>query len=234
MISKKHRCVFVHVPKTGGQSVESFFLSLHGLDWESREALLLRPNDNPAEGPQRLAHLYAQEYTRLGYLSEQEFSSYFKFSFVRNPWSRLVSEYKFRSYGNSYSFSEFVESHLPEANDYLDTYRHVVPQVDYLYDGQGGLLVDFVGRFETLQRDFDRVCEQLGLSETTLPYRNASASGGRFSAVRSLLARVLSGGEKKTSQSESRYTDYYDKRTRDLVAKIYQRDIEAFDYQYGQ
>ena len=85
-------CVFVHVPKCAGQSVEMFFLNRIGLDWERRAPLLLRPNDVPALGPHLLAHLKAHEYVEKKWMTPLEFNEYFKFAFVRNPWGqdRLV------------------------------------------------------------------------------------------------------------------------------------------------
>lgn len=62
MICHPYRCVFVHVPKTAGMSIEHVFLGLQGLTWEKRSALLLRHNDDPAKGPPRLSHLKASEY----------------------------------------------------------------------------------------------------------------------------------------------------------------------------
>src|SRR5262245_2591511 len=86
MISHAQRCVFVHIPKVAGQSVEHVFVGWNNLTWKKRAPLLLRPNDNPAKGPPRLAHLRAEEYVQFGYLPPEKFASYFKFSFVRNPW----------------------------------------------------------------------------------------------------------------------------------------------------
>ena len=69
MISEKYKTLFVHIPKTGGQSVEHFFLNLQNLDWNSRDKLLLRENKFRNFGPERLAHLTAIEYKKYGYLS---------------------------------------------------------------------------------------------------------------------------------------------------------------------
>ena len=38
MISDKYKCIFVHIPKVAGQSIEHVFLDLHGLTWETRNA----------------------------------------------------------------------------------------------------------------------------------------------------------------------------------------------------
>ena len=48
-----------------------------------------------------------------------------------------------------------------------------------LHDREGRLLVNFVGRFENLQADFNRVCGKLGLQEPALPHRNKSDKKSR-------------------------------------------------------
>jgi hypothetical protein len=57
MISHKRKCVFVHIPKCAGQSIESVFVNDAGLTWEDRAPLLLRPNANNRVGLPFLAHL---------------------------------------------------------------------------------------------------------------------------------------------------------------------------------
>ena len=67
------------------------------------------------------------------------------------------------------------------------------------------LAVDFLMRFENLQQDFSTVCEKTGIP-AGLPHVNQS-------------------------QRKS-YQEYYSNKTRDLVYKLYRRDIELFGYEY--
>lgn len=212
MISDKYRCIFVHVPKAAGQSVESFFLNLHGLAWKDRAPLLLRHNPDPARGPQRLAHLTAREYVDCGHITREDFNAYFKFSFTRNPWARLVSEYQYRNLDGTLSFRDFLLGGLPAKSNYTDAYRHIIPQYDFLHDEAGNLLVDFVGKFEQLQVDFDCVCSRLGIADSTLPHANASAGKG---------------------PKRPHYTAYYDPETEEVVRQMYRKDIETFQYRFG-
>ena len=53
MLSHQDKCLFVHIPKAAGQSVESIFVQRSGLTWQTRDALLLRPNKEPEQGPPR-------------------------------------------------------------------------------------------------------------------------------------------------------------------------------------
>ena len=204
MVSDKYRCIFVHVPKVAGQSIEQFFLDLHGLTWEQRSGLLLRHNTDRAIGPVRLAHLLASEYVDCGHVSRDTFERYFKFSFVRNPWSRLVSEYACRREYRKIPFKRWVMRDFPEPDMYTDTYRHVIPQCDYLYDSDGKLLVDFVGKFENLRQDFKIVCDRLGIDHSDLPHRNATAE--QKSGFGQWLRKLLSPPPPKNVP----YTEYYD------------------------
>jgi len=234
VISHQHRCVFIHIPKTAGQSVEHVFLDLAGLTWETRDPLVLRANDNPELGPPRLAHLTASEYVDCGYLTPEQFSSYYKFSFVRNPWDRLVSEYKYRGYPVKIDFKTYLARHLP-SRGWTDNYRHIIPQYEFLHDSEGRRLVDFVGRYETLQADFDRVCRDLAIPRRPLPRVNRSLEEQQppttYRELRKRIRRAVWSHERK--HTFGHYTEYYDEESRDLVAEMFRKDIEAFSYSFG-
>jgi Sulfotransferase family len=207
MFCHQLKCIYVHIPKTAGQSIETAFLKVLGLTWETRAPLLLRPNDNPDLGPPRLAHLTASEYVSCGYITPAQFNSYFKFGFVRNPWDRIVSEYHYRYYGRGLRFKQFLFNNWPKLV-WSDAYRHIIPQCEYLYDKHGNLLVDYIGRYENLQADFDEICRRLCINEQPLPHINKSSRDGL-------------------------YTDYYDDESREYVFRLYQKDIETFKYEFG-
>jgi hypothetical protein len=228
MISEAFQCIFVHIPKTGGQSIEHFFLSRLRLTWENRETLLMKFNSDRAKGPERLAHLTATEYVSLGYVSREQYNNYFTFSFVRNPWSRLVSEYFYQNHHHTMTFPEYLRYGLPERDSYSDKYRHVMPQYDFLHDEAGKLQVDFVGKFENLQGDFNIVAEALGISEPFLPHVNANANREGLS---SLLSRILGRDRRPTRRD---YTDFYDDESRSIVEFMYSQDIGTFGYKFGE
>ena len=211
MICRAFECIFVHIPKAAGRSVEMYFMNRLNLDRENeahREQMLLNDNDDPARGTEKLSHLSAAEYVSCGHISKQDFDRYYKFSFVRNPWSRLVSEYRYRNFLSHKSFKDFVMNKLPNPG-WDDKYRHVMSQTEMLYDNNGQLLVDFVGKFETLQQSFDRVCKQLGFAESRLPHINSSDKKSRElrRKARNILHRNKESGLHK-------YTEFYDIETR--------------------
>jgi len=138
-------------------------------------------------------------------LDREIFNSVFKFTFVRNPWDWQVSLYHY--------ILENPENHGYEETMKLGSFRNFVfsreklsfTQTSCLVDESGNLLVDFVGKFENLDQDFQSICRKVGIA-ACLPHIN------------------------KTKRTD--YQDYYDAETRDLTARLYAEDIERFGYTF--
>jgi len=231
MLSHDYKCIFIHIPKVAGQSIEHVFLNWHGLTWETRAPLLLRPNDDPALGPPRLAHLKASEYVSCGHVSQEQFDSYFKFSFVRNPYSRLVSIYKYLGYSEQMPFKLFLKTDFRDEGRW-EPKLFVESQYNYLFDDDGKQLVDYIGRFEDLQSGFNHVCEKIGKPETTLPFVNKTDSNiSRHGALKKIIKQI--SPLHKNYAINGNYTEYYDDESRQLATKMYEKEIEIFKYRFG-
>jgi hypothetical protein len=228
MISTFDKCIFIHIPKTAGQSIESVFLSRAGLTWAQREKMLLSPNSDPAFGPPRLAHLTATEYVKHKYLTATEFNDYYRFSFVRNPWDRLVSEYRYKQH--AFSFKKFLFDYFPAVNvddycGYNGIYRHVMPQYLFLYDKKMTLQVDKIGKFESLLTDFSAISKLICGQALQLPHINKTTKTNFMASLRYWLCFWQ-------TESAKHYSDYYDDETQAWVAHYYAKDIALFDYQF--
>jgi len=232
MICHHHNCIFIHIPKTAGQSIEQVFLDLLRLNWETRAPLLLRQNDWPELGPPHLAHLIGTDYVKCKYLTQEIFDDYYKFSFVRNPWDRMVSIYKQLGYFHRYDFKSFLIN-IFEQKVWERKYWFVRPQSDFVCNEDGKLLVDFVGRFENLQNDFYDICEKINLPLIELPFINKTKKAITLNRNPGKLVKYAWYQIKgKQIQFHKNYQDYYDSESRDLVATIYQSDIELFEYRF--
>ena len=216
MIAHPLKALFVHIPKTAGQTIEHVFLSHLGLDQNARPALLLREKLEHESGPPRLSHLKASDYHQYGYLSEQQYDDYYKFCFVRNPWSRVLSFYRYLRFEEQYNFDDFVCNVLEQQMQNEPYHWFLAPQSDFIYDQHKQLLINFVGRYERLQADFDHISTQLGLLRTELPVINTSLK----------FRHANNGGTK------SDYRQLYTTQSIDHVAKLYQRDIDLLGYDF--
>ncbi|HEY5048244.1 MAG TPA: sulfotransferase family 2 domain-containing protein [Rhizomicrobium sp.] len=170
MLSRRFKTIFVHVPKTAGQSIERVFLKEHGLTWRTRAELLMCRNANPGLGPRRLAHLYAREYVACGHVEAGEYAAYFKFAVVRNPYDRFISEYRFREPRRLRSPERF----LAESGDDPFSGRHLAPQIAFVRDGAGATIVDEILRFECLNEDIAPLFRRLFDTPAMLPRTNRS------------------------------------------------------------
>ena len=232
MISHKHKTIFVHIPKVAGQSIETMFLNDLGLDWNTRDELLLRKKKADEKGPARLAHLLARDYVPYGYINQDDFDSYFKFSFVRNPFSRTYSYYRYLGYANIISFKDFVNIVLRKKlknNDFF-----FLPQTDYLCDDTGQLLVDFVGRLESIKTDIKEVIRRSNLKEADLPYVNKSKNELSRGISKIIKNPLLLSRLKTRNNLHEDYTKAYDQETVEIVSQFYADDLVNFEYEFGR
>jgi len=207
IISHSHKFIFFAAGKTGTTSIEK----------------LLQPHASPFELTPEEVGLFNKHIPPVCLrerVPADVFESYFKVAFVRNPWDWVVSRVSFSNRPRSrwslarvkkqpqrISEREIRDSfgiHAPTFRglDWVDSvYQHA-----RLADRDGRLLVDYVGRFESLQEDFDAICDRIGLPRQALPHLNRTR--------------------------HRRYTEYYDDETRQLVAQKYSRDIRVFGYDF--
>ncbi len=214
LLSKKHNFIFIHIYKTGGDSLTNALLPYtdrHRGDeavqrlvgWWTKYLGGLPPEflGNRHRFPK---HIDASTLSER--IPESQYANSFKFAFVRNPWDWQVSLYHFgRTSLNTHQAAEY------RALDGFDDYvkwrleRGQRTQKSFLTDRTGKVIVDFVGRFEALGRDFQHVCAKLGIT-ADLPHLNAT--------------------------ERTKYQDYYTPETRDAIGELFQEDIEAFGYEF--
>ncbi len=189
-----HNCIFVHIPKCAGTSVSR---SLFG-----------------DVGP---GHLTMRDYEIM--FSSSELRTYFKFTFVRNPWDRLYSAFHYLRRGGMNrsdrewsasnlsryrSFEEFVCDWVDSEN--VRSWWHFIPQWEFVVSSGGQCRLDFTGRYETLGSDFQTIAFRLGRKQE--------------------LAHENRSGESNLYQSA------YTHEMIDRVADVYARDISLFGYSF--
>lgn len=198
MICHKHKCIFIHIPRCGGTSIEK---SIVGKNWFDIN--------------QSTKHLIASTAKKI---YKPYWNDYFKFSFVRNPWDRMVSLKRFKKfYGISFrkgkinmgkymkKFAQIeVDPRSESKNDKFNPIKNAV----YLNILNAEL--DFIGRFENLNEDFEFICKSIG-------------------DIPPLLSNDL-----MHQSNHKHYTEYYNDKKKQIVAEKYAKDIEYFGYEFGK
>ena len=219
-VNFEKQCIFIAVPKTGTNSIRSQLrqpgLPLIGHPHlniiQIRDSLFvyflrqaLGKNTNFPTG------LIPSD-SDIHAKANKTFESFFKFSAVRNPWARAVSLY-FRRDGvmtsDKLSFEEFCENHINAS----DTCHHPTlhqNQLDWLCDENGKCIMDYVYKLE----DFDGAIKEI--SERT---------HGRVQLERKMANRNPDSGS-------GSYWKFYTDRTKKLIAKRFEKDIDYFKYSF--
>ena len=196
-ISHENKFLYVHIPKTAGMTIAASL----GI-----------------EGP---THLTQDEIVKRHALNH-DITDYYKFAFCRNPWDRFVSLYfycisgsemhgkfdhlKIKKLKKSFDFKLFCKmiSYDFHIGNKFVWNIHYNEQLDFI-DLEN---INFIGKFENLQEDFNTVCDKIGIPQQQLPHKNKS--------------------------KHKHYTEYYDDETRQIVAEKYAKDIEYFGYKFGE
>ncbi len=155
MINHKYKCIFIHIPRTAGTSIEYW---IGGEDWWHIES--------------KTKHLIASQARKI---YAKYWDTYFKFSVVRNPWDRVVSSLRYPSYfgikhTHRFEFDEYtikfrypvLIEHDFRFSDYADliTEKH---QQNCVYLNMLDEELDFIAKFEHLEQDMRHVQETLGI-----------------------------------------------------------------------
>ena len=213
LISHSHSFAFFHVPKTAGSSVR-VALGRHATcvdDYWANRALarIGIPVNRFAPWPYTKLRPHASAATLAAWVPPEIFERLFKFAFVRNPWDLLVSYWHYLRHNPGHHRGR-IARRLPDFAAYVEyeIRRGRISQSRLLCDRRGRLLIDFVGRYESLPTDFARICRRVGI-EATLPRVNAGSRGDHRD-----------------------YRDYYTPALTARVAEAFAADVERFDYSF--
>lgn len=195
MISHDKKCIFVHIPKCAGSSINQQ-LELNSVGFSG--------------------------HSPMSYHSE--YSDYFSFTFIRNPYDRVVSAYKyFRKLKEGYRWYKrnSIISDAAKQMDFKGFVNHIPHFMNLMKREEGSFEsgihfqpfyyfidqpIDFVGRFENIQQDYAAILSHLKLPAKPLPKTN--------------------------STNNLNYQQLYIEETKKLVYNIYQEDIEKYNYNF--
>lgn len=195
IVSLTRQFIFVHVPKNAGSSIQAA-LKPYGMKWLT-------------SGKGKHEALDSFHRRTLGLMR-----GFRSFAVVRDPWDRTLSGY-------NYLLTRENRAQMPESIQSFEDYvvdiagspawtrpiRTVRPQLSFITDEDGKLLIGQLLRFETLKDDFEALCDDWRI-DAELPHNNRTRDPARS------------------------YREAYSDRTREIVARMYAQDIEQFGYRF--
>ena len=200
--------MFIRLPRCGGTSIVNgtrqfnipfygggnmgFFRLASSADWIS---------DEPTSTSDYLHERVSD------YVGTDIYEKSYKFSTIRNPFSRAVSMFNHSSWESIENFKEFCYAVKSDTYPTKFAEWHSSTLTDHILSGDK-LKVDQVIRLENFQEDFNVVCDKIGIPRVKLPHKRNSKS--------------------------KHYTEYYDDETREIVAEKYAKDIEYFAYKFDE
>lgn len=193
---RKNNCVFIHIPKVAGTSI----LDALGKKGGSRD------------------HLPWYVYYTANTIY---FKKSFKFAFVRNPWDRAFSAYRYLAQGGNKNgdmvIAEKVRSYKDFESFVVDglgaghfrNHLLFIPQSEFIVNGNGDIVVDYLGRYECIEEDFSFVAKKLCIP-IDLPRKNSS------------------------NIAEKDYKKFYlSTKSVSVIEEIYRQDLLLFNYSYS-
>ena len=217
LLSNEHKFFFMHIPKTGGTSIRN-----------ALNQLIQAPQPYTEKDMER-KHMSAFLLRDKIY----DWDNLWKFTFIRNPYDRMVSYYTFyrmprkvpylhstRKAAIEMSFPEWVrwlkQKEFVRLGDHpprkIPMWRR--PQVDFIYNN-GIKLVDHICRYETLEDDYNYIANKLKLNQDPSIWKHH---------------KVLRHDNRSSRLEDFRL--YYDDESRSIVKWWFMRDIKEFNYMF--
>lgn len=189
-----NKYVFLHIPRTGGSIIENKLCEKYSQDYFGIDKM----------------GLSKQHYTLDKLISNKDKNNIFVFTFVRNPFDRILS-----------SYLNWTINHTPDFDKYIDMVKMVVENKLYLYKGAfnkndishyipmttmiGNHKLDFIGKFENYENDIKKLSEisdMTNLNEIIIKKRNID------------------------------YRTFYNERNKKIISELYKDDLKEFNYTF--
>jgi hypothetical protein len=227
IISKKHKFIFIHVPKNGGQSIVKSLLDYCDVNKILKDTKDINTQTwgkklcvNSASHP-LYDHSTSSKVKNFFDNNDLNFEEYFVFSLSRNPWAREVSMYNYIiSSSNKSDFwgnkCKLIKQIFPSFRSYILKQQETFKETGSYSLTEGTLpaschwneFTNEIYKLEDGQKSINKICERIGIEPFDLLHVN------------------------KTKHKH--YTKYYDEETKQIVAEKYAKDIEYFGYKFGE
>lgn len=217
IISDKKKFIFIHIPKTGGSTV-TLGLAKYSNEYIEKKAkrkffdidfLTHCWNNQRKTGWQAKAHYLRKQHSTFksdfNQLAMKGREHYLKIAFVRNPWDLATSLFR-----ATWVRRRNVKTTKANFKKFLKKYPrgYCRTQRSYIENVDGDIDFDFIGRYECFENDLNKLMKKLNIKE---PIYKVNVS----------------------NKKQKPYVDYYDEESKQMIVDKFQKDIEAFNYDFA-
>ena len=222
IISHRKKFIWIHFPKCAGTSIRELLQSnpifqtdIHPM-WHTKKDINWK-EEYPKVDTNLWTHSSASDIKK--YLDERGYrwDDYFKFVFIRNPWEREVSAYEYHrqvmsknKYPTDFNWKNIEMALNQPPKNFIMRSPRWTPH-DYIFDEDGKLMVDFVGKVENIEQDFEKVVKKIlpyiKITQWRLPHRN-------------------------TTIKNKSYRDYYDDESIEYIRNRDSKIVELGQYRF--
>lgn len=196
----KRKIIFIHIPKTGGTTIENYMKTI----------------DKPIfyGGYGKLKNIIFQHLNYKNYIKffgKEEYNKFIKFSIVRNPYDRLISEYYWSKLNIGFKSNKTFDYFLNQVEDIVTNrkynltihHNHFIPQYEFICDSNNNIVVDKLFKFE----EFNEILKFLNEKKyNTKKEKNLNVSKNKEKII-------LNNNQKKK------------------IYELYKKDFEIFKYE---
>lgn len=207
IVSTNPKFIFLHIPKTAGTSIEESLYEYHDFDYSDDVHI-------------ELIHYYDE-------LPREEFKSFYKFTVIRNPFNLLYSTWAYyvRDNGIPIEFNEWIKWRYKgtfsdmkdrvendiDGNFRIGYFMNRYPQTLWCINREGDFIIDHFISFCNLESDFKEVTDHLKLGDIYLTHTN-----------------------RNHKDSCTKYIDFYNKESIQIVKEVFKIDFKIFGYSEHQ
>ncbi len=203
--------IFIHNPKTAGSSIRQKLIEVFSIEnicgheqWHEDIKCEIEGMKKHSTAPTIKKH----------FLKKWNWKDYYKFGFVRNPFDACISSYFYwqRRIEQNDTIRIKAKNRAKKIatwtlKEYI--YRYGATQSNFFFSQSNKLLVDFIGKYENLQEDFNKIMSKITSKNQDYTLRHINKN------------------------KHKHYTNYFDKEDVKMFSERFAKDLELFNYKFG-
>jgi len=214
-INHEKKAIFIHIPKTAGSYISNVLVKYYGftnylnilVNKRPDHDIICKTNKFPIVLTGNLTYdnsffnkfIGILNYCQTSdYINEQcnmdseKWKNYFKFCFIRHPYSRIISAWKHikKIFPNTLSFEQYISQNKYNVSNI--EYGHIfMSQTTYITNSQGMCGVNMIGKFEHLERDLEIILKKIGIQQIIHNKKKINSSGNFNLKINKKMLKII-------------------------------------------